>query len=425
MTRVVAQAVFAAVLLCTVVAAAPQESNVSSPSTGAVPHDTGLLDTVLSGSSPFKESARHMAASVGLTDASNRILGPYSDIAAHVADALYEAVLPGSRSGTLHWPLLVLMLVIAVALFVIRAGRGARGADGRERAKGLGEYLLPREIYTHRSARVDIGLYLLDRALMPVWFALGIGLIAPFVERVTILAAQGLFGPSPAFAITLGWKLLYGLATLLVADMIFYFTHLFGHRTRIGWAFHKVHHSAEVLTPLTRYREHFVEGILYAAGAAAGLGFCGGAFAYLVRGSITEITVMNLGIFAFLFALNGNFRHYHVSCRYPRWLERWLQSPGMHHVHHSYLPHHVNKNLGLVTSMWDRLVGTLYIGEPYEQTPWGLGPDEQAQYTTFVQNVLGPFHEIYAIARAGHPFIRGLRRPPPPTQDQRSTPFRD
>jgi len=196
---------------------------------------------------------------------------------------------------------------------------------------------------------------------------------------------------------TLGWKLVYGLVTLLVADMIFYFIHLFGHRTRIGWAFHKVHHSAAVLTPLTRYREHFVEGILYAAGAAAGLGFCGGVFAYILRGPITEITVMNLGIFVFLFAINGNFRHYHVSFRYPRWLERWLQSPGMHHVHHSYLPYHRDKNLGLVTSVWDRLVGTLYIGEPYEETPWGLGPDEQAQYSTFVQNVFGPFRDVCAL----------------------------
>ncbi len=183
----------------------------------------------------------------------------------------------------------------------------------------------------------------------------------------------------------------------LVADMIFYFTHLFGHRTQIGWAFHKVHHSAAVLTPLTRYREHFVEGILYGAGAAAGLGLCGGVFAYIFRGPITQITVMNLGLFVFLFAINGNFRHYHVSFRYPPWLERWLQSPGMHHVHHSYLPHHRDKNLGLVTSVWDRLVGTLYIGSPYEETPWGLGLDEQAHYSTFVQNVFGPFRDVYRL----------------------------
>jgi hypothetical protein len=61
-TRVVAQAVIAAVLLCAVVGVAPQERNVSSQSSGAAPHDMGLLDVVLSGTSPFKESARQMAA---------------------------------------------------------------------------------------------------------------------------------------------------------------------------------------------------------------------------------------------------------------------------------------------------------------------------------------------------------------------------
>jgi hypothetical protein len=237
--RFVAIAALAGVLLCAAAGATPREGNPSgvpgSPSEqvaaaprtrladaqpAAAPKNMALLDAVLSGTSPFKESARQLAVSVGLATTGNRILGPYSDIAAHVADALYEAVLPGSRSGTLHWPLLLLTLVIAVALFVMRAGRGARDAEGRERERGLGEYLFPRDIYTHRSARVDIGLYLLDRALMPVWIALGLGLIAPFVERGTILVAQDLFGPSPAFAVTLGWKLLYGLVTLLVADMI-------------------------------------------------------------------------------------------------------------------------------------------------------------------------------------------------------------
>lgn len=338
-----------------------------------------------------------MAMSVGLADTTRQILGPFSDIAAGVADALYEAILPGSHASTLYWPLLVLTPLIGLGFFFIRAGRGARDDGGRERAMGLGEYLLPRSIYTHRSARVDIGLYLLDRALMPLWIALGLGLIAPCVERWAIQGAQMLFGPSPAHTLTLGWKLAYGLALFLVTDMVFYFTHLFGHRTQIGWAFHKVHHSAAVLTPLTRYREHFVEGILYAAGGAAGLGLCGGVFAYLVRGPIVQVTVMNLGLFVFLYALNGNFRHYHVSFRYPPWLERWLQSPGMHHVHHSYLPCHQNKNLGLATSIWDRLVGTLYIGEPYEETPWGLGPDEQAHFTSFTQNVFSPFREVYSM----------------------------
>ncbi len=351
----------------------------------------------LSGRSPLKAEASDALVASRVGKAAHDILGPYSDLADRIASSMYEAVLPSSRSGTLHWPILVLTIVIAIGFFFARRGRGAKDADGRERPCGLREYLLPSRLYRHPSARVDIGLYLIDRALMPVWFFLGLGALAPLVEQLTIGAALAALGPSPRLQATVPWQVIHGLSMLLVADAVFFFTHLFGHRTRIGWAFHKVHHSAEVLTPLTRYREHFFEGFLYAATSAAGLGVCGGMYAYVFDGGITEITIMNLGIFAFIYALNGNFRHYHVSFRYPRWLERWLQSPGMHHAHHSTLAKHWDKNLGLVTSVWDRLFGTLYIGERDEETPWGLPPAEQVNYTTLRQNLIGPFREVLAI----------------------------
>ena len=69
----------------------------------------------------------------------------------------------------------------------------------------------------------------------------------------------------------------------------------------------------------------------------------------------------------------------------------------MHHTHHSYLEKHWDTNLGLVTSIWDRLFGTLYIADRYEQTPWGLTPDEQASYSSLSGNLLTPFREITRI----------------------------
>jgi sterol desaturase/sphingolipid hydroxylase (fatty acid hydroxylase superfamily) len=86
-----------------------------------------------------------------------------------------------------------------------------------------------------------------------------------------------------------------------------------------------------------------------------------------------------------------------VSFRYPRWLEYWLQSPGMHHTHHSILRKHWDSNLGLVTSIWDRLFGTLYIAELDEETPWGLPPEDQARCATLSQNLLAPFREFRAM----------------------------
>ena len=352
---------------------------------------------MISSESPFKAEVEELLEASGVKGSSAEILGPFSDLANGISEALWLAVLPGSTTNSLWWPLLLVTAVITVVLWALRGGRGAKGVDGREQPMGLLAYLMPKSIITHPSARVDIGLYLLDRGLMPVWVVAFLGSVAPFVEQTTIGALQSAFGGSPALTPNLAWSLAYGLVTLLIADMIFFFTHLMMHKTDIGWAIHKVHHSAQVLTPITRMREHFIAAPIWALGPAIGLSISGGLFAYLFNGGITQITIVNLGVFSFLYALNGNFRHYHVSFRYPRWLEYWLQSPGMHHTHHSYLEKHWDTNLGLVTSIWDRLFGTLYIAERYEETPWGLTEPDQAKYTSLSDNLLTPFREIARI----------------------------
>jgi len=349
--------------------------------------------------SPFKEDVQKLLDESGIKDSAEEILGPFSDISNRIAEALWNAIFPSSTTNSLWWPLLVLTAAITIAFWIFRKGRGAKGVDGRERRVGFVDYVLPKSIYTHPSARVDIWLYLLDRGLMPVWVVVFLGSVAPFVEQSTIGALQSTFGASPELAPTVSWRIVYGAVTLLIADMIFFFTHYMMHKTEIGWAIHKVHHSAQVLTPLTRTREHFIAAPIWSLGPAIGLSLSGGIFAYLFNGDITQITVVNMSIFSFLYALNGNFRHYHVSFRYPRWLEYWLQSPGMHHTHHSYLEKHWDTNLGLVTSIWDRIFGTLYIAEKYEETPWGLAPKDQAEYTTLSDNLRTPFREIARILR--------------------------
>jgi sterol desaturase/sphingolipid hydroxylase (fatty acid hydroxylase superfamily) len=65
----------------------------------------------------------------------------------------------------------------------------------------------------------------------------------------------------------------------------------------------------------------------------------------------------------------------------------------MHHVHHSYLQHHWDKNFAAVTSIWDRLFGTLYVPVRDEYTPWGIGPETQSKYRSYWQNTLGPFRD--------------------------------
>lgn len=55
--------------------------------------------------------------------------------------------------------------------------------------------------------------------------------------------------------------------------------------------------------------------------------------------------------------------------------------------------------MAAVTSIWERMFGTLCIPEPDEHTPWGLGPEQQPEYRSFWQNVNAPFRDWYRMLR--------------------------
>ena len=322
--------------------------------------------------------------------------GPFTQISTVVWDTLAANV-----PNDLRWQTILLTLVIAAIIWLVRRGHGAKDASGQPRQMKLLAFLLPKDIYTHESARVDIWLWVFERCFHPFWYAALFASVSPMVEQLMITTLHAVGGDAPGFAPNYAWMLLYSLVILLIYDFFFYGIHFTMHKVPFLWAIHKVHHSAEVLTPLTRYREHVVAGPIWATGAAISYGLAGGLFAYLINGDMVPATLFNVGFFSLLFGFNGSFRHYHVQFRYPRWLEHWLQSPAMHHTHHSYLQKHWDTNLAAVTSIWDRMFGTLYIPEKDEYTPWGIGPETQDQYRTFWQNTTGPFRDWYAMIQFG------------------------
>lgn len=332
---------------------------------------------------------------------SEEIVGPFTDMVRNVANVVWDTTAANIPNG-LHWRMLLLTGFIGIVLYLIRGGHGSKGADGRERKVGLLEYLAPRDIYTHISARVDVWLWVLERILRPLWAVSLFATVAPIVEQSIISSLQFSFGESPALQSNFAWMLTYSATILLCYDFFFYAIHFTMHKVPALWAVHKVHHSAEVLTPMTRTREHFVAGPIWATGAAIAYAIAGGIFAYLFDGGITQATIFNIGFFTVLFGFNGNFRHYHIQFHYPHWLSKWIQSPAMHHTHHSYLEKHWDTNFAAVTSIWDRIFGTIYIPEKDEYTPWGLGPNTQAEYRTFWQNTVAPFRDWYKMLSGGN-----------------------
>jgi sterol desaturase/sphingolipid hydroxylase (fatty acid hydroxylase superfamily) len=184
--------------------------------------------------------------------------------------------------------------------------------------------------------------------------------------------------------------LLYTITLFLVSDFTRYWLHRFLHTIPFLWEFHKIHHSAKVLTPMTFYRVHPVENFLFGLRYSLSIGIVTGVFIYFFGAMIDIYLVLGVNIFLFFFSLIGsNLRHSHVPFSYGRFLEKWFISPKQHQIHHSRK--HFNKNYGGHIAIWDRIFGTLCLSNSVKVMKFGLRVEQMKDYLSLKDLILRPF----------------------------------
>ncbi|MCG8443217.1 MAG: sterol desaturase family protein [Caulobacterales bacterium] len=300
----------------------------------------------------------------------------------------------GSRLHPLYWIVFVAGGLIVWALAARRGGAPTRSPLA---------FIFPRDVYLHRSSLTDLKVYIANHFVnlqLPGLKTVATSLVAALVAAQL---APVLGDPSGRGAS--GWSL--ALVTLLAAlanDFTAYVNHRIGHEVRALWPFHAVHHSAEVLTPLTVYRKHPVFELLRSllhplcAGPMIGLIFA-------LHGEVSVATILGVNAVYAVFNFAGaNLRHSHLWISYGPWLSRILVSPAMHQIHHSLDPKHHNKNYGEILAVWDWMFGSLYVPRAREELTFGMReeagdarvqphPDLRAAY-------LRPFRDCAAVLAA-------------------------
>jgi sterol desaturase/sphingolipid hydroxylase (fatty acid hydroxylase superfamily)/creatinine amidohydrolase/Fe(II)-dependent formamide hydrolase-like protein len=176
------------------------------------------------------------------------------------------------------------------------------------------------------------------------------------------------------FGIRNGWNdLALTLFSLIAMDVAFFLSHRLQHRVPALWAFHKVHHSAQVLTPLTAYRVHPVDDILSLTLSALLVGGVEGIFAFITSHSSHVLTLAGVQIGLVIFYMAGfNLRHSRAWMSYGTFWSHWFISPAQHHIHHSVKPEHFDKNFGFIFACWDRCCGSLLIPSKAQHLRVGL-----------------------------------------------------
>ena len=253
------------------------------------------------------------------------------------------------------------------------------------------KYIFNKKVWGSKSAMVDYSLVFFN-GLIKVF------LIAPYVvfglyisiyvnDFLVSLFSYPSFSLSPTLTLVL-----FTLSITILTDLATYLVHLGFHKIPLFWEFHKVHHSATTLNPITQYRIHPIELIINNIKGILVFGITTGIFDYLSNHQVHKMMFLGANVFSFVFLFWGaNLRHSHVKLKYFNFLEFIFISPFQHQIHHSNRKVHFDRNLGAKLALWDWMFGTLVRSEEVGKIEFGLGKEENTKFSSFWKNLIQPF----------------------------------
>ena len=288
-------------------------------------------------------------------------------------------------------------LLIATAFYAAKRLRRGR----KLRAKTILRALFPKRIVASRSNYADLGYLFFNVFVFGVVFGWAI-LTYQTITNGVIANLVAVFGqPSPSSLP--GWlsRSIVTLMLFLAYELGYWFNHWLCHRVPLLWEFHKVHHSAEVLTPLTNFRVHPVYTWIFANILALSAAIANGIANYLFGDTTYQYALADSNIILVLFIhAYVHLQHSHVWIAFSGVLGRVFVSPAHHQIHHSTNPKHFNRNYGSCLALWDWMFGTLYVpGKEKEKLSFGAEKDEYPAHTISGE-LIAPFIRAARVARA-------------------------
>ncbi|HVJ55719.1 MAG TPA: sterol desaturase family protein [Aliidongia sp.] len=280
-----------------------------------------------------------------------------------------------SPASIFSLPQLAAAFMIAFAYLAYRQMRRRNAV----RPSAILRAMMSRRVLFNRSTYADLFYYFVNTFAVGGligWGILSGSMISDTIVRA-LLANFGACAPSTAPE----WALRTGitLVAFLGYELGYYVDHYLKHKIPFLWEFHKIHHSAEVLTPLTVFRVHPIDTLIFINVVAIVAGALHGIFTYVIGKNVNLYLISDTNIItvAFFFLL-AHLQHSQFWIPLRGLAGRILLSPAHHQIHHSIDPAHYDRNLGSFLAIWDWMFGTLSV--PEKETPrleFGISPTGQ------------------------------------------------
>lgn len=228
------------------------------------------------------------------------------------------------------------------------------------------------------SSHWKLKLYTWKETAINLWFNL-LNTIIGLSIKIIILSILSFFYMHAFFYIennSLYWVLLFFLL-----DFCFYVEHTAEHYIRLLWAVHVTHHSSMEYNLTTGFRSSVFRPFV--------------SFWFFIPLCFLGFQPLDILLMDAICQIYGILVHTQFIKKMPAWFESIFVSPSHHRVHHASNIIYLDKNMGMVLILWDKIFGTFQKELSIEKPVYGLTKNPSHPHHPF--KII--FHEWLALIK--------------------------
>ena len=171
----------------------------------------------------------------------------------------------------------------------------------------------------------------------------------------------------------------YWAVLLIAQDFMYYWLHRVDHYCRMFWAVHITHHSSEEFNLTVGFRSSVFQPLY--------------RFIYFIPLALFGFKGIDIMFIYSATQIYGILIHT-KTVKKLGFLEYFMSTPSHHRVHHASNVKYLDKNMGMVFIIWDKLFGTFVAEDEKENVIYGLTENIKTHHPVKIV-----FHEWINIAK--------------------------
>lgn len=175
------------------------------------------------------------------------------------------------------------------------------------------------------------------------------------------------------YHLLINWNpIVYWIVLLLGEDLLFWVEHYVDHSVRLFWAVHVTHHSSPEYNLSTGFRSSVFMPVY--------------KYLYFIPLVLFNFKPMDIVFMYSLTQIYGILVHTQTIKKLPKWIEYIFVTPSHHRVHHASNIPYLDRNMGMMFIIWDRMFGTFTEEMPEEAPHYGI-----------TKPIEKPFHPVHIV----------------------------